>query len=129
MDLLEIKIQELRERREGAHIAHIYYGDPCEEFSMKLVEVLVSNGADIIEFGMPFSDPIADGPVFQAACERTLNAGITPAKYIDAIRKLRDNGLEAPIIVTTYFNIPYIMGFEKFLEKYKECWRSGDFDS
>lgn len=125
MDLLEIKIQELKERREGAHMAHVYYGDPCEEFSMRLVETLVSSGADIIEFGMPFSDPIADGPVFQAACERALNAGITPAKYIDAIRKLRDNGLEAPIIATTYFNIPYVMGFEKFLENIKSAGAQG----
>lgn len=117
MDLLEMKFQELRKRGEGAHIAHVYYGDPCEKFSIRLIETLVENGADIIEFGIPFSDPIADGPIFQAACERALKAGITPAKCIKALKKLRDRGLEAPVIVTTYFNIPYIMGFERFLEK------------
>jgi tryptophan synthase alpha chain len=125
MDLLEQKFQELRERGEGAHMAHVYYGDPSEEFSLKLIETLLDNGADIIEFGIPFSDPIADGPVFQRACERSLRAGVTPPKCIEAIRKLRCNRIEAPIIVTTYFNIPYVMGFEKFLEKIRSAGAQG----
>jgi tryptophan synthase alpha chain len=125
MDLLEQKFQELRERGEGAHMAHVYYGDPSEDFSLKLVETLTDNGADIIEFGVPFSDPIADGPVFQAACERAIMAGVTPSKCIKAIKKLKCNGIEAPIIVTAYFNIPYVMGFEKFLEKVKNAGAQG----
>lgn len=108
--------KELRRRREGVHMAHVYYGDPCEEFSIKLIETLVENGADMIEFGIPFSDPIADGPTFQAACERALNAGVTPAKCIKGIKKLRNKGLKAPMVLTTYFNIPYSMGLEKFAE-------------
>jgi len=125
MDLLKQKFQELRERGEGAHMAHVYYGDPSEEFSLKLIETLLDNGADIIEFGIPFSDPIADGPVFQRTCERSLRAGVTPPKCIEAIRKLRCNRIEAPIIVTTYFNIPYVMGFEKFLEKIRSTGAQG----
>jgi tryptophan synthase alpha chain len=114
---LEEKFQELRRRKEGIHMAHVYYGDPSEEFSIKLMETLAENGADIIEFGIPFSDPIADGATFQAACERALKAGVTPAKCLGGIKLLRSRGLEAPIVVTTYFNIPYIMGFEKFLNR------------
>jgi tryptophan synthase alpha chain len=125
MDPLEEKFNELRDRREGAHMAHIYYGDPCEDFSVKLTETLVKNGADIIEFGIPFSDPIADGPIFQAACERALNAGINPEKCIEGIKKLRNNGVAAPIIVTTYFNIPYVMGFESFLERIRNAGVQG----
>lgn len=125
MDLLEMKFQDLRRRCEGAHMAHVYYGDPCEEFSLKLVETLVENGADMIELGIPFSDPIADGPIFQAACERALKAGVTPVKCIQAIRKLRSKGIQAPIIVTTYFNIPYVMGFTRFLESIKEAGAQG----
>ena len=106
-------------------MAHVYYGDPCEEFSIKLIETLVENGADIIEFGIPFSDPIADGPIFQAACERALNAGITPEKCMEGIKKLRNNGVDAPIVVTTYFNIPYVMGFESFLDKIKDAGAQG----
>jgi len=125
MDPFEEKFSELRDRREGAHMAHVYYGDPCEEFSIKLIETLVENGADIIEFGIPFSDPIADGPIFQAACERALNAGITPEKCMEGIKKLRNNGVDAPIVVTTYFNIPYVMGFESFLDKIKDAGAQG----
>lgn len=114
---LEEKFQELKRRREGFHMAHVYYGDPSEDFSIKLMETLAENGADIIEFGIPFSDPIADGATFQAACERALNAGVTPAKCIEGIKRLRSGGLEASIVVTTYFNIPYVMGFERFLDR------------
>ncbi|MCS7115350.1 MAG: tryptophan synthase subunit alpha [Nitrososphaerota archaeon] len=114
---LEDKIQILRERREGAHMAHVYYGDPNEIFSISLIKTLAENGADIIEFGIPFSDPIADGATFQAACERALNAGVTPEKCIKGIERLRSEGLKTPIVVTTYFNIPYTMGIEKFLDK------------
>lgn len=106
-------------------MTHVYYGDPSEEFSLKLIETLAQNGADIIELGIPFSDPIADGPVFQAACERALSAGVTPIKCIAAIKKLRKAGLKTPIVVTTYFNIPYVMGFEKFLGMIKEAGAQG----
>jgi tryptophan synthase alpha chain len=113
---LEDKFQELKRRKEGVHMAHVYYGDPSEEFSIKLIRTLAGNGADVIEFGIPFSDPIADGATFQAACERALKAGVTPAKCIESIRRLRAEGFKAPIVVTTYFNIPYLMGFDKFLD-------------
>ncbi|MEM2911909.1 MAG: tryptophan synthase subunit alpha [Candidatus Bathyarchaeia archaeon] len=118
---LEEKFQELKRRREGAHMAHVYYGDPNEEFSIKLIETLAENGADIIEFGIPFSDPVADGAVFQASCERALKGGITPAKCIEGIRRLRTSGLKVPLVVTTYFNIPYVMGLENFMEKVRDA--------
>lgn len=122
---LESKFEDLKRRREGAHMAHVYYGDPNEEFSLKLIETLAENGADIIEFGIPFSDPIADGAVFQEACQRALSGGITPAKCIDGIKRLRAEGLETPIVVTTYFNIPYVMGFEEFLNMVKNAGAQG----
>jgi len=125
MDPLERKFKELKDKGEGAQMTHVYYGDPSEEFSLKLIETLAQNGADIIELGIPFSDPIADGPIFQAACERALNAGVTPIKCIEAIKRLRTTGLKTPMIVTTYFNIPYVMGFEKFLSLIKEAGAQG----
>jgi tryptophan synthase alpha chain len=57
MNPLERKFKELKEKGEGAQMAHVYYGDPSEEFSLKLIETLAQNGADIIELGIPFSDP------------------------------------------------------------------------
>lgn len=99
---------------------HVYYGDPNEEFSLKLIETLIENGADIIEFGIPFSDPTADGPTFQAVCERALEKGVTPTKCIQGIKKLRKIGIGNPIVVTTYYNIPYVTGVGTFLNKIKE---------
>ena len=84
---LEDKFKELKEKKEGAYMAHIYYGDPSEAFSLKQIKTLVENGADIIEFGIPFSDPTADGPTFQAACERSIKNGITPVTCIKGIKK------------------------------------------
>lgn len=118
---LEEKFRELKERREGAHMPHVYYGDPNEEFSLKLVKNLAENGADLIEFGIPFSDPTADGPTFQAACERALKKSMTPAKCIQGIKKLRRSGLEIPLIVTTYYNIPYVTGIGTFLSEIKKA--------
>ncbi len=118
---LETKFQELQSRGEGAHMSHVYYGDPQEEFSLRLLETLAKNGADILEFGIPFSDPTADGPTFQAVCERALEKGMTPNRCIDGIKKLRSNGIENPIVITTYYNIPYVMGVGNFLNRIKEA--------
>jgi tryptophan synthase alpha chain len=118
---LETKFRELQDKGEGAHMPHVYYGDPHEEFSLKLIETLVENGADILEFGIPFSDPTADGPTFQAVCERALENGMNPSRCIEGIKKLRAKCIENPIVVTTYYNIPYVMGVETFLNRIKEA--------
>jgi tryptophan synthase alpha chain len=114
---LEQRLRELRRRKEGALMPHIYYGDPNAAFSRKLVGTISESGADIIELGIPFSDPTADGPTFQAACERALSGGITPLECIAGLKQMRENGIETPIVVTAYYNIPYVMGVERFLEE------------
>ena len=118
---LETKFKELQNREEGAHMPHVYYGDPNEQFSLKLLETLAKNGADILEFGIPFSDPTADGPTFQAVCERALENGMIPSRCIEGIQKLRSKGIENPIVVTTYYNIPYVMGVGNFLNRIKRA--------
>ena len=122
---LERRFEGLRERKEGAFMPHIYYGDPYLGFSERLVDTLSTNGADMIEFGIPFSDPTADGPTFQVVCQRALKRGITPSECIMGLERLRKDGLNAPVIVTTYYNIPYIMGIECFLEKIKSAGAQG----
>ena len=82
---------------------------------------MVENGADLIESGIPFSDPTADGPTFQAACERYLEKGMTHAKCILGIKKLRRSGLGIPLMVTTYYNIPYVTGIGAFLSEIKKA--------
>ncbi len=118
---LEDKFSELKETKEGALMAHIYYGDPSEEFSQKLIGVLCSSGVDILEFGIPFTDPIADGPTFQAACTRALKNGITVEKCFAGIKKIREAGIAQPIVVTSYYNIIYNAGIENFVRRVKEA--------
>ncbi|KXB00365.1 hypothetical protein AKJ41_04115 [candidate division MSBL1 archaeon SCGC-AAA259O05] len=122
---IEEKFQELNGIGEGAYMPHIYYGDPSEEFSLRQVETLVESGADMIEFGIPFSDPTADGPAFQEACERALKKGVTPERCIRGLEELRAGGVEVPIVVTTYYNIPYVYGIRDFLEKLEEAGVQG----
>lgn len=117
---LEVTLNLLRERSEGAHMPHVYYGDPQERFSHKLIHTL-SAEADLLEFGIPFSDPTADGPTFQAACERALKAGMNPHQCIQGIRKLRRQGLKRPIVVTTYYNIPFVWGIGSFIRTIQEA--------
>jgi len=120
-----LNIAETFAREEAVYMAHVYYGDPNENFSLKLIKALCENGVDIIEFGIPFSDPTADGPVFQRACERALNAGMTPRKAINGIKKLRKDGVKKPIIVTSYYNIIFHMGVENFMRNIKEAGADG----
>jgi tryptophan synthase alpha chain len=120
MDLTN-KLEQLKEQGEGVHMPHVYYGDPSPAFSEKLVMTLAGNGADLIEFGIPFSDPTADGSTFIAACERALNNDVTPVKCLDAIRSFRKSGLRLPIVVTCYYNVLYVAGVRKFLHRVKEA--------
>jgi len=112
---LEEKFQDLNKKKEGAYMAHIYYGDPSGEFSIAQIATLITNGADIIEFGIPFSDPTADGPTFQAACERAIENGTTPRDCIFGLKTVHAAHPNIPIVVTTYYNIPYVCGIEKFM--------------
>jgi tryptophan synthase alpha chain len=124
MDLIK-KLEQSRYQRKGVHMPHVYYGDPFPSFSDKLIMTLSKSGADLIEFGIPFSDPTADGPTFIAACERALNKGVTPITCLDTIKKLRQDGLDLPIIVTSYYNLLYVAGVREFLNKIREAGGQG----
>jgi len=106
----------LRKRREGALIAYITGGDPSPKYTPKLAEALFQGGADILEIGVPFSDPIADGPTIQAADYRALNAGTTPPMIFDIVENLKKR-FSVPIVLLTYYNILFRMGVKNFLEE------------
>jgi tryptophan synthase alpha chain len=91
-----------RENRKG-FIAYLTAGDPTPDHTPGLVEALVRGGADLIELGVPFSDPIADGPVIQRAGERALKAGTTLARVLEIARKIRETS-EVPLLLFTYLN-------------------------
>ncbi len=99
---------------ESAFIPFVILGDPNITLSAKILRVLVEAGADALEVGLPFSDPIADGPVIQAASKRALHAGVTPNQAFDLIRTLRDDGVEVPIGLLTYANLVVSPGMAAF---------------
>jgi len=88
-----------KKQKSLVFMAHVYVGDPSIGFSKELIKTLHKSGVDILELGIPFSDPIADGPVFQAACQRALDSGTTPDKVFDLIKDLQKDNLDAPIIL------------------------------
>jgi tryptophan synthase alpha chain len=113
---LAAQIETLRARGEGVFMPFVVIGDPDLTTSMKIALALCDAGADIIEFGFPFSDPPADGPVIQAADERALAAGTTPADCLAFIAELRAQR-DTPVALLLYFNIIMQHGVRLFYEQ------------
>jgi tryptophan synthase alpha chain len=113
MSAIEAKFRELRRKNEGALIAYVMAGDPAPKHTVTIVDALIAGGADIVELGIPFSDPIADGPTLQRAAVRALEAGTTPRKVFDVARAIK-SAHDVPIVVMTYYNIVHRMGVEAF---------------
>ncbi len=116
---------KLKEQKRTALIPFIMGYDPDEQTSAKILAALPAAGADIIEIGMPFSDPMADGAVIQAAGIRALKAGATVSKIIAMVREFRKNNNETPIILMGYFNPVYRYGAEKFCKDAVEAGIDG----
>jgi tryptophan synthase alpha chain len=107
------KFAELRESGELGIVAYITAGDPTLEATHKFVLALAEAGADVIELGIPFSDPLADGPTIQRASERALRAHTTLAQVVDLVHEVRKSS-EVPIVLFSYYNPVLQMGLEKF---------------
>lgn len=109
-----------------AFIPFITCGDPDLATTRKLVNVMVANGADLVELGIPFSDPTAEGPVIQGANLRALSKGCTTDDVFELVRQLRqEDGLTVPMVFMTYANVVYHYGTEKFLAKAAEVGMQG----
>jgi len=104
-----------RLQKEGALVAYVMGGDPDLSTSSSVIEAVVRGGADIVEVGIPFSDPIADGKSIQAADVRSLAAGTTPSQVLELIAGAKARNPDVPIIAMTYYNILYTNGLAKFL--------------
>jgi tryptophan synthase alpha chain len=109
----EATFKRTKEKNEGAFIPFVVAGDPDFETSLEIVKVFVENGADALEIGFPFSDPVADGPTVQLADIRALKAGMTAEKGFEFIRRIREF-TDIPVGVLTYYNLIYKMGLDKF---------------
>ena len=107
-----------------AFIPFITCGDPNLETTAKIVREAVANGADLIELGIPFSDPTAEGPVIQSANIKALEAGVTTDKVFDLVRDLRKD-VTIPMVFMTYANVVYSYGAEKFISACKEVGIDG----
>ena len=107
-----------------AFIPFITCGDPNLETTAKIVREAVANGADLIELGIPFSDPTAEGPVIQGANIKALAAGVTTDKVFDLVRDLRKD-VTIPMVFMTYANVVYSYGAEKFISTCKEIGIDG----
>ncbi len=109
------QFRKLADSGELGLVAYITAGDPSLEASEKIVLAVAQAGADVIELGVPFSDPVADGPTIQRASERALRSGTTLAGVIELVRRLRAR-TDVPFVLFSYFNPILQMGLEKFAE-------------
>lgn len=117
------KIAEAFENKK-AFIPFITAGDPDLETTGKIILAMQENGADLIEIGIPFSDPVAEGIVIQQADERALAAGTTTDKIFDMIDKMKDK-IHVPMVFMTYANVIFVYGIEKFAKRSEELGMAG----
>jgi len=115
-DRIAKRFEKLRAENRAGLVTFITAGDPDPETSFEILKSLPDAGADIIELGMPFTDPMADGPAIQEASNRALSAGMHMRKTLSLVRGFRDQDHETPIILMGYYNPIYIYGVNEFLE-------------
>jgi tryptophan synthase alpha chain len=116
--------KRVKMKNEGAFVPFVVAGDPDLDTSLEIVRELVENGADALEIGFAFSDPVADGPTVQAADIRALGAGMTTNKGFEFIKKIREF-TSIPIGLLVYYNLIYKMGLNEFYKKAKESGVNG----
>ena len=125
MNRIRKTFDKLNKENKKALGIFVTAGDPDFESSLKLITNLPDNGADFIEIGMPFSDPMADGPSIQLSSQRALKSGMNIKKCLSIIKIFREKNIHTPIILMGYFNPIYKFGKEKFIKKCKEVGVDG----
>lgn len=114
--------ERLAVRGEGAFVPFVMLGDPTPEASLEIIEALIDGGADALELGVPFSDPVADGPTIQRAHLRGLAAGVGFEQAMQIVEQVRERHPEVPTGMLIYGNVPFAVGVEAF---YERCARAG----
>jgi tryptophan synthase alpha chain len=125
MTRIDDTFARLKAEGKKAFVAYVMAGDPDYETSLQIVKGLPGAGVDIIELGMPFTDPMADGPTIQLAGQRALDGGQTLQKTLDMARALRAEDDRTPIVMMGYYNPIYSRGVDRFLEDAKEAGIDG----
>ncbi|MGB3506843.1 MAG: tryptophan synthase subunit alpha [Xanthobacteraceae bacterium] len=122
---IDTRLADLHKQGRAAFVTFLMAGDPDPATSLAIIEALPQAGADIIEIGMPFTDPMADGPAIQAAGLRALKGGMTLHKTLDLVRGFRKGDDATPIVLMGYYNPIYIYGVEAFLADAKTAGVDG----
>lgn len=122
---LDTRFAELKSEGRAAFVTFVMAGDPDLATSLDIIKALPKAGADIIEIGMPFTDPMADGPSIQAAGLRALQAGTTLRKTLQIVRDFRASDAKTPIVLMGYYNPIYIYGVDPFLADAKAAGVDG----
>jgi len=124
MNKISAVIQKNKLQGRAALIGYITAGDPNPESTAKIADALIKGGVDILELGLPFSDPIADGPTIQAASLRALKAGTTPMRVLAIAQQIKAKH-DIPVVIMTYYNPVFKIGTEKFLNAAREAGVDG----
>ena len=122
---IDARFAELAKEGRSAFVTYVMAGDPDPATSLEIIKALPKAGADIIEFGVPFTDPMADGPSIQAAGLRALKAGMTLKKTLEMVRGFRKGDNTTPLVLMGYYNPIYIYGVDKFLADAKAAGVDG----
>jgi len=125
MTRIDDTFARLKSQNKKAFVAYVMAGDPNYDTSLELVKGMPSAGVDIIELGLPFTDPMADGPTIQLAGQRALEAGMTLEKTLDLAREFRKTDTTTPIVMMGYYNPIFRRGVDKFLVDAKDAGIDG----
>lgn len=117
MNRIDQRFAELKSQGRRALIPYITAGDPSPEYTVGFMHALVEAGADVIELGVPFSDPMADGPVIQKACERALKHGVRLSYLFEMVREFRQTDTSTPVVLMGYLNPMERIGLAAFAEQ------------
>lgn len=124
-DRVQRRFDQIKAEGRGGLITFVTAGDPDPDVSMEIVQGLAGAGADLIELGMPFSDPMADGPSIQASGLRALRAGMTLKKTLGMVRKIRHTDSDTPVILMGYYNPIYSFGADAFVGEARDAGVDG----
>jgi tryptophan synthase alpha chain len=122
---IDRRFAELKEQGRAALVTFLTAGDPDPETSLAILRAIPAAGADVVELGMPFTDPMADGPAIQMSSQRALKAGQTLKKTLDMVRAFRQGDDATPLVLMGYYNPIYIYGVDRFLRDAKSAGVDG----
>jgi len=122
---IDTRFAELKKQGRAAFVTYVMAGDPDPATSLEIVKALSTSGSDVIELGIPFTDPMADGPSIQAAGLRALKVGMTLKKTLGLVRDFRKGDNATPLVLMGYYNPIYIYGVDKFLADAKSSGVDG----